>query len=64
MGKYQFCQEMIRYAKSVGVTIVWSGVISFVILKIIDLSIGLRVTAEDESQGLDLSQHGETGYNL
>jgi len=51
-------------AKSVIVTLVWSGLLSFIILKAIDLTIGLRVSPEDESQGLDLSMHGETGYNL
>jgi Amt family ammonium transporter len=37
---------------------------SFVILKVVDLVVGVRVTGEDEIQGLDLSQHGEEGYNL
>lgn len=41
-------------------TMIWSGVASAVILFIIDKAIGLRVDHEDESQGLDLSQHGET----
>ena len=48
----------------VGVTILWSGIASVVILKLIDVVIGLRVSAEEESQGLDLSLHGETGYNM
>ena len=56
--------QVITQAKSVGVTIVWSGVLSFVILKAIDLTVGLRVSAEEESQGLDLSLHGESGYNM
>jgi Amt family ammonium transporter len=41
-------------------TVIWSAVASAVILFIIDKAIGLRVDHEDESQGLDLSQHGET----
>lgn len=41
------------------------GVIgSLVILKVVDLTIGVRVAGEDEIQGLDLSQHGEEGYNF
>ena len=50
----------------VGVTIAWILAIvgSLVILKIADLLLGLRVTEEDEVEGLDLSQHGEEGYNL
>ena len=40
-------------------TIVYSGVVTFIILKVIDLVIGIRVSADDERMGLDLSQHGE-----
>jgi Amt family ammonium transporter len=50
--------------KSVIFTIVWSGVVSLVLLKLIDLTIGLRVSDEEEMQGLDLSDHDEAGYNL
>ncbi len=49
---------------SIVVTIVWSGVLSFIILKIVDATIGLRVEEDEERQGLDLSQHNERGYNL
>jgi len=48
----------------VGVTLVWSGVVSYLILKAIDLTIGLRVSAQEEVEGLDLTQHNEAGYNL
>ena len=44
---------------AVGVTLVWSGVISFVLFKIIDLTIGLRVTVDQEREGLDVVLHGE-----
>jgi Amt family ammonium transporter len=44
-------------------TIVWSGVVAFIAYKIVDMVIGLRVTEEDERQGLDISSHGETAYN-
>jgi Amt family ammonium transporter len=50
--------------KSIVVTIIWSGGVSFVALKIIDMVIGLRVSEKDEEKGLDLSQHEEAGYNL
>jgi ammonium transporter, Amt family len=46
------------------VTLAFSGVMSFVIAKVIDMTIGLRVTAEDEDTGLDLSQHAETAYSM
>jgi len=45
-----------------GATIAWSGVISFILAKVIDATIGLRVTPEQEAEGLDLSQHAETAY--
>jgi ammonium transporter, Amt family len=50
----------------VGVVIAWSLAIvgTLVILKLVDLLVGLRVAPEQEVQGLDLSQHGEEGYNL
>ncbi len=45
-------------------TVVWCGVISFVIFKGLDAAIGLRVTTEQETEGLDLVLHEERGYNL
>ncbi|MBP7574810.1 MAG: ammonia channel protein, partial [Rhodoferax sp.] len=50
-------------AKAVLTTIVWSGVVSVVAFKLVDLVIGLRVTEEEEREGLDISAHGETAYN-
>ena len=44
-------------------TIVWSAVVSFIAFKLVDLVIGLRVSEEDEREGLDISSHGETAYN-
>ncbi|MGC3985400.1 MAG: ammonium transporter [Pseudorhodoferax sp.] len=49
--------------KSVLFTIVWSGVVSFIAYKIADMTVGLRVTEEEEREGLDISSHGETAYN-
>jgi Amt family ammonium transporter len=49
--------------KGVLLTIVWSGVVSLVAYKIVDLVIGLRVTEEEEREGLDISSHGETAYS-
>lgn len=49
---------------SIAVTIAWSGILSFIILKIVDATVGLRVDEDEERQGLDLSQHNERGYNL
>jgi Amt family ammonium transporter len=49
--------------KAVVLTIVWSGVVSVVAFKIVDLVVGLRVTEEEEREGLDISAHGETAYH-
>ena len=46
------------------VTVVYTGIVTFVILKVLDLVMGLRVSEEAESVGLDLSEHNERGYNL
>ncbi len=45
-------------------TLIYSGVLTFVILKIIDATIGLRVSEQEESEGLDISLHGEEGFSL
>ena len=49
---------------SIIITVAWSGILSFIILKIVDATVGLRVEEDEERQGLDLSQHNERGYNL
>jgi Amt family ammonium transporter len=49
---------------AVGATVLYSGVMTFVIFMLIKVVVGLRVDAEDESVGLDESQHGERAYNL
>ena len=50
--------------KGVLFTVIYTAVVTFVILKVIDLVMGLRVTEEQETVGLDLSLHNERGYNL
>ena len=55
--------QVIIQAKAVGVTIVWSGLVSVIAYFIVDKTIGLRVSEEDEREGLDISSHGETAYN-
>jgi len=51
-------------AKAVGVTILWSGIVAAVALKLVDWTIGLRVTEEDEREGLDTTAHGEAAYRM
>ena len=43
-------------------TIVYCAVVSFIILKILDWTMGLRVSQEGEVRGLDINEHGEEGY--
>ena len=54
-----FAGQLWIQVEGVLATIVYSGVVTFIILKVIDLVIGIRVSADDERMGLDLSQHGE-----
>ena len=60
---YSIMSQFIVQAKAVLITIVWSGVVSFIAYKVVDLTIGLRVNEEDEREGLDITSHGETAYN-
>jgi Amt family ammonium transporter len=50
-------------ALGVGATILWCGAVTWVLLKLLDVTLGLRVSEEQESEGLDLAEHGEKGYN-
>ncbi|MBU4235602.1 MAG: ammonium transporter [Proteobacteria bacterium] len=56
--------QLVVQAIGVGSTIAYSVVVTFILLKVIDVIIGLRVSSDDETQGLDLTQHSEVGYNL
>ena len=47
----------------VGVTILWSGVVSLIAYKLVDVVIGLRVPEEEEREGLDITTHGESAYH-
>ncbi len=49
--------------QAVATTIVWSAVVSYIAYKLVDMIIGLRVSEEDEREGLDISAHGESAYN-
>ncbi len=60
---YSIVSQVWIQAKAVFITVVWSGVVSFIAYKVVDLTIGLRVSEEDEREGLDITSHGETAYN-
>ncbi len=51
-------------AKAIGVTLLWSGIVAAIAYKLVDLTIGLRVTEEEEREGLDTSSHGEAAYRM
>lgn len=55
---------LIKQLIAVGVTIAYSGIASFAILKVVQVFMGVRVSEEDEITGLDLSQHAEVGYAI
>ncbi len=50
-------------AKAVGLTVIWSALVAAASFKIVDMVVGLRVTEEEEREGLDISSHGETAYS-
>jgi Amt family ammonium transporter len=61
--EYSIAGQLAIQAQAVGVTIVWSGVVAFISYKLVDILIGLRVTEEEEREGLDVASHGETAYH-
>ena len=61
---YTMGGQVMTQATGVLITIVWSGVVSFVAFKLVDMTIGLRVSEEQEREGLDTASHGERAYNV
>ncbi|MDZ7585275.1 MAG: ammonium transporter [Thiobacillus sp.] len=61
---YSMAGQVVTQATGVLITIVWSGVVSLVLFKLIDMTMGLRVSEEQEREGLDTASHGERAYNL
>jgi ammonium transporter, Amt family len=64
VGTYDMTAQVITQFKAVGVTVIWSGVVSLVLFYVIKMVFGLRPTGEDERQGLDQTSHGESAYNM
>ena len=63
VAPYDMMAQVIAQTKGVVTCIVWSGVVSFIAYKLVDIFIGLRVPEEDEREGLDLTSHGESAYH-
>jgi Amt family ammonium transporter len=59
---YSIVGQVWIQAKAVLTTVVWSGVVSFIAYKLVDMVIGLRVPEDAEREGLDITSHGETAY--
>ena len=62
-GDYSIPGQLFIQAEGVVITMLVSGVVAFVAFKIVDMTIGLRVTEDQEREGLDISSHGETAYS-
>ena len=60
---YSIVSQLIIQAKAVGVTVVWTAVVAFIAFKIADLIVGLRVSDDEQREGLDIVSHGESAYN-
>jgi Amt family ammonium transporter len=64
VADYDLTAQMIAQGKDVIVTLLWSGIGSAILWKIVDLFVGLRPSADKEREGLDISDHGERAYTM
>jgi Amt family ammonium transporter len=62
-GAYDMASQVMTQIWAVGVTVLWTGTVSLILFAILKYTVGLRPTAEDEQQGLDITSHGERAYN-
>ena len=60
---YSIIDQVTAQVTAVGVTIAWSGVVAYICYKLVDMFIGLRVSEDEECEGLDISSHGESAYH-
>jgi Amt family ammonium transporter len=63
-GNEAIGDQLVAQLIGIGVTVAYTAVASLIILKAVQLLMGLRVSSDEEAQGLDLSQHNESGYNI
>jgi len=63
VGEYDMAAQVITQIKAVGVTVLWSGIVSAVLFYALKLTIGLRPSPDVEQEGLDIAEHGERAYN-
>jgi Amt family ammonium transporter len=60
---YSIVSQVWIQCQAVLTTLVWSGVVAYIVFKLVDMLVGLRVTEEEEREGLDISSHGESAYH-
>jgi Amt family ammonium transporter len=63
VGDFDQAAQLVSQLWGAGTAVLWSGIVSFVLFKIIDMVMGLRVAEEAEREGLDIAEHGEKAYN-
>ena len=63
VGDYDMTAQVISQLWGVGTVILWSGIVSLVAFKLVDVVLGLRVPEEEEREGLDITSHGESAYH-
>jgi Amt family ammonium transporter len=64
IADYEFSTQVIAQCKAVAMTLVWSGIGSLILYKVVDILVGLRVPVEQEREGLDITDHGERAYTM
>jgi len=64
VADYDMGAQLIAQLWGVATTAIWTSVVAFIAFKLVDLVIGLRVSEEDEREGLDIAEHGETAYHM
>ncbi|MEQ1668168.1 MAG: ammonium transporter [Sulfuriferula sp.] len=64
VAEYSTSTQLVSQLWAVGTAVIWSGVVSFILFKLIDMFMGLRVPEEEEREGLDTTTHGERAYNM
>jgi Amt family ammonium transporter len=64
VADYDFAAQMISQVWGVCTTLVWSGIGSAILYKVVDVIVGLRVNVETEREGLDVTEHTERAYNM
>ena len=64
IADYDFVAQMTSQLWGVCTTLVWSGIGSAILYKVVDVIVGLRVNVETEREGLDVTEHTERAYNM